>query len=69
MPLEKLPTKCITINSDNDSIETIERLLRSYDTPIITRIYKDKIYIDLRTIKREEFPIVVKALIHVKTTI
>lgn len=69
LPLEKLPTKCITINSDNDSIETIERFLRSYDTPIITRIYKDKIYIDLRTIKREEFPIVVKALIHVKTTI
>ncbi|MDR7870255.1 MAG: L-seryl-tRNA(Sec) selenium transferase [Tissierellaceae bacterium] len=62
LPLEELPTKCITINSKNYSAETIERALRNYDTPIITRIYKDKIYIDLRTVKREEFYMIVESL-------
>ena len=65
LPLTKLPTKCIVVSSANNSIETIEGLLRSFRTPIITRIYRDKIYIDLRTIKRDEFKDIVQGLEHV----
>lgn len=63
LPLERLPSKCITIYSNEYSIDTIDNILRNYETPIITRIYKDKIHLDLRTIKREEFQIIVEALI------
>ncbi len=69
LPLAKLPSKCIVFSSDRCSIDVIERLLRSFDTPIITRIYKDKIYLDLRTIKREEFSDIIKGLSHVKDAI
>lgn len=62
LPLEELPSKCITLESDDYSIDEIEKRLRIYHTPIITRIYKDKIYLDLRTIKEEEFTIIVDAL-------
>ena len=67
LPLTKLPTKCIVLSSDSYSIESIERLLRSYTTPIVARIFKDKIYFDLRTIKREEFEELVQGLKHTVT--
>ncbi|NLY44589.1 MAG: L-seryl-tRNA(Sec) selenium transferase, partial [Tissierella sp.] len=65
LPLTKLPTKCIVLSSLEHSIEIIERLLRGFSTPIITRIFKDKIYIDLRTVKSDEFGQIVQGLKHV----
>ena len=69
LPLEELPTKCIVLSSDIYSIEAIERLLRNFDTAIIGRIYKDKIYFDLRTIKREEFQTIVEGLKYVSNSL
>ena len=67
LPLERLASKCLTIYSNDYSIETIESILRNHRTPIITRIYKDKIHLDLRTIKRDEFQTIVEALLGMKT--
>lgn len=58
MPLEKLPTKCIVISLKNNSIVDLERELRYFNTPIIVRVYDNKIFLDLRTIREEEFDIV-----------
>ncbi len=58
MPLEKIPTKAIVLYYENGSIASLERKLRQLETPIITRIYKDKMYLDLRTIKENDFNIV-----------
>ncbi len=58
LPLEKLPTKCIVLSLDGLSTQEFENKLRQYKIPIITRLYKDKIYMDVRTIKREEFNII-----------
>ncbi|HZK00654.1 MAG TPA: L-seryl-tRNA(Sec) selenium transferase [Tissierellaceae bacterium] len=69
LPLEKLATSCITIYSDKVNIEIIESYLRNYDTPIITRIYKGKVFIDPRTIKRKDFPIIKEAFIDLKKQI
>lgn len=66
LPLERLPSKCVTIYSDEYSIDKIDNILRNNKTPIITRIYKDKIHLDLRTIKREEIQIIVEALVHLE---
>ena len=62
LPLEKIPTKCIVLSIENSSIQELENNLRKHEIPIIVRLYKDKIYMDLRTIKRQEFNIVVKGV-------
>lgn len=62
LPLEKLPTKCIVINIKNHSTQEFENNLRSFNIPIITRLYKDKIYLDLRTIKEEDYDIIVDGI-------
>lgn len=62
LPLEKLPTKCIVINVKNNSTQEFENNLRSFNIPIITRLYKDKIYLDLRTIKEEDYDIIVDGI-------
>ena len=62
LPLEKLPTKCIVLTIENLSTQEFENNLRKFNIPIITRLYKDRIYMDLRTIKEEEYSIVVEGL-------
>ncbi|MDR7857086.1 L-seryl-tRNA(Sec) selenium transferase [Tissierella sp.] len=62
LPLEKLPTKCIVLTLNNYSTQEFENNLRKFHIPIITRLYKDRVYLDLRTIKNEEFNIVVEGL-------
>lgn len=62
LPLEKLATKCIVINIKNHSTQEFENNLRSFNIPIITRLYRDKIYLDLRTIKEEDYDIIVDGI-------
>lgn len=62
LPLEKLATKCIVINIKNHSTQEFENNLRAFHIPIITRLYKDKIYLDLRTIKEEDYDIIVAGI-------
>lgn len=62
LPLEQLPTKCVVLTLENLSTQRFEERLRAYSIPIITRLYKDKIYIDVRTLKQREFPILVEGI-------
>jgi len=62
MPLERIPTKAIMLYSQNMDVTKIEKNLRGLDTAIITRIYKDKMYIDLRTIRDEDFDLIAEGL-------
>ncbi|KGG80173.1 selenocysteine synthase [Caloranaerobacter azorensis H53214] len=62
LPLEKLPTKALEISSYLIGASELEKSLRMYETPIISRIYKDKLYLDVRTIGEDEFDIIVNAL-------
>lgn len=62
LPLEKLPTKAIEISSCLIGTSELEKSLRMYETPIISRIYKDKLYLDVRTIHKDEFDIIATAL-------
>lgn len=58
MPLEEIPTKAIVISLNDGNISKLEKKLRELDIPIITRIYKEKMYLDLRTIMEDDFNIV-----------
>ncbi|MBC7087135.1 MAG: L-seryl-tRNA(Sec) selenium transferase [Tissierellales bacterium] len=64
LPLERLRTKCLTIEVKGISIVEFEDKLRNYETPIITRISKDKIILDFRTIREDEEDILLKAILY-----
>jgi len=63
LPLEKLPTHAITIKAKNISSSQLEDRLRKYSTPIFTRVNDDRVIIDLRTVKEEQYGIIVQALV------
>lgn len=62
LPLEKLPTKCIVLTLEHLSTQEFENNLRKFHIPIITRLYRDRVYLDLRTIREEEFDMVAEGL-------
>jgi L-seryl-tRNA(Ser) seleniumtransferase len=62
MPLEEIPSKAVVIYSDKISTSIFERELRGFDTPIIVRVNKDRIYIDLRTINELDFETIVNGI-------
>ena len=62
LPMTELPTKVLSINSKLFSTGRMEETLRKGDIPIITRVYKDKLLFDLRTIKKEEFGLIAKEI-------
>ena len=62
LPLERIPTKCIMVSLRENSIIDLEKALREYEIPIITRVYKDHLFIDLRTVRDEELDIVADGL-------
>lgn len=63
LPLEEIASKSIKFKlKDGQSISSFESRLRDYQIPLIARIYKDEVYIDLRTIREDEFNIVVDAI-------
>jgi L-seryl-tRNA(Ser) seleniumtransferase len=62
MPLERIPTKAIKISSTDGHISRLEKKLRKLKTPIVTRLYKDSIYMDLRTVREDEIEMVSRGL-------
>ncbi len=65
LPLEKLPTCTLTLKSKSISVSQLENRLRKYSRPIFTRVQDDRVIIDLRTIKQEQYEIIVQALVEV----
>lgn len=63
MPDVELPTKVITLTHSRLSAESVARKLRTESSPpIIVRIQKDEIHLDLRTVTEEEETIILNAL-------
>lgn len=65
LPLEKLPTYTLTLRSKSISVSQLESRLRKYSIPIFTRVQDDRVILDLRTIKQEQYEIIVQALVEV----
>lgn len=62
MPLERLETYALELAPISISVEELEYKLRTNDIPIITRIYKDRIILDVRTLFNEDYKIIVDTL-------
>ncbi|MDO5044444.1 MAG: L-seryl-tRNA(Sec) selenium transferase [Coriobacteriia bacterium] len=55
MPAIDIPTELVIISSKlNNEVDLKNSLLHDFDIPIITRIHKDKLALDLRTLLHEE---------------
>lgn len=63
-PDEKLPTALVTVRSSRHSATEIEERLRkpSVGTPVIARVEKKTLMLDLRTVFEEEEPALAAAL-------
>jgi L-seryl-tRNA(Ser) seleniumtransferase len=63
VPVETIPTKLLRIKSASGSAENLARKLRHYKPPIFTRIQKDAVLFDFRTIQEDEDTLVAEALL------
>lgn len=66
MPTQKLPSKAIKISSDYINEVKLEEYLRNYKTPIITRVYKGSVILDVRTIFENEYDTILDALLEIE---
>lgn len=60
MPGEKIPTYVVKLNSDKITSEKIEEKLRLSKNPIIVRVSKDEVILDVRTLFERDFNIIVE---------
>ena len=62
LPLLSLPSKCVGIQVEGMSANSLDRLLRKGEPPVIGRIEDDVFLMDVRTIQIEEFDSIAGAL-------
>ena len=53
-PVQLLPTYVVTLNPDHGSVHQLEKRLREGNPPIIARVSKEEVLLDVRTIGNEE---------------
>jgi L-seryl-tRNA(Ser) seleniumtransferase len=62
-PLEIIPTKLLSISASSISPDELARRLRRQTPAVFTRIAKDSVLLDFRTIQPEEDNLVLKAIV------
>ncbi len=61
-PLSSLNSYALALTSAKDSSSEMERRFRAYSPPIIGRIEKERFLLDVRTLKKEDFPHIAQCL-------
>lgn len=62
LPLQELPTIVLALKPIDFSVNRLEENLRKGEPPIISRISKDELILDMRTIFDEEIPLLVAGI-------
>lgn len=62
LPLQELPTVVVAIKPLDFSVNSLEENLRKGDLPIISRISKEELILDMRTVFDEEIPLLTAGL-------
>jgi L-seryl-tRNA(Ser) seleniumtransferase len=57
LPLQELPTTVVAVKPLDFSINSFEESLRKGDPPVIARISKEEVILDMRTVFDEEIPL------------
>lgn len=63
MPLHKMPTKVVAVKPKTVSLAGLEEKLRAYKVPVVARISRDRLILDIRTIMDDEYKIIESALL------
>lgn len=58
MPLQKIPTFCLTISLGDIPINKFEQALRQLEIPLVARIRDERLWVDFRTIQQDEVDLV-----------
>jgi L-seryl-tRNA(Ser) seleniumtransferase len=62
LPTQKIPTVLVAVRNKTMSATRMETKLRQVDVPVIVRVDKDEILLDLRTVVEDEFGFIVDGL-------
>jgi L-seryl-tRNA(Ser) seleniumtransferase len=62
LPLQELKTRLVSLVPRRLSAQKMEKHLRQNDPPVIARVEKDRLMLDVRTIQNREFQIVARAV-------
>jgi L-seryl-tRNA(Ser) seleniumtransferase len=62
LPLQELKSRLLCLIPGGLSSQQIEIGLRSYNPPVITRVERDRVMLDVRTIQESEFDVVAQAI-------
>lgn len=62
MPLEKIPTYCVTVSLKEVPLNQYEHALRHLEVPVIGRITEDQLYLDMRTVQPDESELLVEGI-------
>src|SRR4030043_53774 len=62
LPLQELPTVVVAIKPLDFSVNSLEENLRKGEPPIISRISKEELILDMRTVMDEEIPLLAAGL-------
>ncbi len=62
LPLEKIPTVVVGVKNKKMSAGRLEAALRKAEVPVIVRVDKDEILLDLRTVTEDEFTFILEGL-------
>jgi L-seryl-tRNA(Ser) seleniumtransferase len=62
LPTQQIPTILVAIKNKKISASRMEEKLRKLEVPVIVRVDKDEILLDLRTVSEDEFTFIVEGL-------
>ncbi|MFH1954642.1 MAG: L-seryl-tRNA(Sec) selenium transferase [Pseudomonadota bacterium] len=62
LPLQELKSRLLCLIPKRLSSHQMEAWLRAYSPPVITRLEKDRVMLDVRTIQEKEFKVVTRAI-------
>ncbi len=63
VPVETIPTRLLKVQAASVSAENLAKKLRASNPPVFTRVHKDAVLFDLRTIREQEDALVIEALL------
>jgi L-seryl-tRNA(Ser) seleniumtransferase len=63
MPEVQIPTSCVAASHPEVRVEELEGRLRQGDPPVVARIGKGRLILDLRTVRDDELPELAGALL------
>jgi L-seryl-tRNA(Ser) seleniumtransferase len=63
MPEVQIPTACVAVSHPDVRVEELEKRLRQGNPPVVARIGKGKLLLDLRTVRDDDLPFLAGALL------